>query len=144
MRKTVAFLSLVAILAACSQQPAIDCAYGGGKPVKGLDVVAVQTASDQGLTLRTVCFQNNTGKPVTIDAVETSSFTLEGTEIWSFQPSTTEDRKDWVLPVGKGFYQRNFLGMNGSDYGGGIPMASIWNKDAWPSAPRSCSTVGTT
>ena len=135
MRQIVSLVGLLAVLAACSrQQPATDCAYSGGKPVN-VDVAVINTATADGLTLRTVSFINNGDKPVTIDAIETSSFTLDGTEIWSFQPSTTADRKDWVLPVEKGFYQRNFLGMNGSDYGGGIPMASIWNKDA-------CVSVG--
>ena len=135
MRQIVSLVGLLAVLAACSrQQPATDCAYSGGKPVN-VDVAVINTATADGLTLRTVSFMNNGDKPVTIDAIETSSFTLDGTEIWSFQPSTTADRKDWVLPVEKGFYQRNFLGMNGSDYGGGIPMASIWKKDA-------CVSVG--
>jgi alpha-galactosidase len=49
---------------------------------------------------------------------------------WSFQGGTTNERKDWVLPVNKGFYQRNYLGMTSSDYGGGIPVTDIWRKDA--------------
>ena len=51
-------------------------------------------------------------------------------DFWSFQASSTEDRKSWVLPVDTGFYQRNFLGMNDPDYGGGIPVLDIWRKDA--------------
>ena len=50
-------------------------------------------------------------------------------DFWSFQGSSTSDRKDWILPVDKGFYQKNFLGMNSSDYGGGIPVIDIWRKD---------------
>ena len=49
---------------------------------------------------------------------------------WSFQGGTTNERKDWVLPVEKGFYQQNYLGMTSSDYGGGIPVTDIWRKDA--------------
>lgn len=134
MRRIPAFLSLLALMAACTQQPAADCAYSGGKPVKGLDVV-VATSTEVGLTLRSVCFVNASGRTVTVDAVETSPVSLEGTEVWSFQPSSTTYRKDWVLPVDKGFYQRNYLGMNDPDYGGGIPMVSIWTKDA-------CLSVG--
>ena len=134
MRKLLALTSLLAALAACSRQPAGDCAFIGGKPVKGLDVlVATSPAGD--LTLRSVCFVNSGSQAVRIDAVQTSPVSLEGKEIWSLQPSSTEARKDWVLPVGKGFYQRNFMGMNDSDYGGGIPMVSIWNKDA-------CASIG--
>ncbi len=53
----------------------------------------------------------------------------ENEEIWSFQPSSTNERKDWILPVTPGFYQKNYLGMNNSDYGGGIPMVNLWRKD---------------
>jgi len=49
---------------------------------------------------------------------------------WSFQGGTTNERKDWVLPIDKGFYQQNYLGMTSSDYGGGIPVTDIWRKDA--------------
>ena len=48
---------------------------------------------------------------------------------WSFQGGTTNERRDWVLPVSKGFYQENYLGMTSSDYGGGIPVTDIWRKD---------------
>lgn len=49
---------------------------------------------------------------------------------WSFQGQSTADRADWLIPVGDGFYQRNYMGMNNSDYGGGIPVVAIWRKDA--------------
>jgi alpha-galactosidase len=48
---------------------------------------------------------------------------------WSFQGSSTEARADWVLPLFPGFYQENYMGMNQSDYGGGIPVTDIWRKD---------------
>ena len=134
MRKILFPISILVVLAACSQQPANDCAYSGGKPVKGLEVVTA-TAPAGDLTLRSVCFVNNGKNTVSIDAIETSPISVEGTEVWSFQPSSSDERKDWVLQVEDGFYQRNYLGMNASDYGGGIPMVSIWNKDA-------CVSVG--
>ncbi|MBN2486028.1 MAG: alpha-galactosidase [Bacteroidales bacterium] len=49
---------------------------------------------------------------------------------WSFQGSSTVERKDWVRPVGRGYYDKNFMGMNQSDYGGGIPVTDIWRRDA--------------
>jgi len=51
-------------------------------------------------------------------------------DFWSFQGSSTIERKSWILPVKSGFYQKNYLGMNNSDYGGGIPVLDIWRKDA--------------
>jgi alpha-galactosidase len=51
-------------------------------------------------------------------------------DFWSFQGSSTGERKDWVLPVNYGFQQRNYLGMNDPDYGGGIPVIDLWRRDA--------------
>ena len=135
MRKIASIASLLAFVA-CATQPATDCAYFASKPVKGLEAVVTETSA-RGITLRSVCFVNKGSAPVSVDAIETSARILKGGEVWSFQPSSTGERKDWVLPVAKGFYQKNFMGMNDSDYGGGIPMVSIWSKDA-------CLSVGLT
>ncbi|MBO4633855.1 MAG: alpha-galactosidase [Bacteroidales bacterium] len=128
MRK-ILFALTALIAAACATELPQDRLVCGGKSVPDI-AVQVQTQQPEGfpgMTLRQVTFVNNGSGPVTVDAMETSRICLDGKEIWSLQPSSTADRKDWVLPVEKGFYQRNYLGMNGSDYGGGIPMVSIWN-----------------
>ena len=80
MRKILFPISILVVLAACSQQPANDCAYSGGKPVKGLEVVTA-TAPAGDLTLRSVCFVNNGKNTVSIDAIETSPISVEGTEV---------------------------------------------------------------
>jgi len=49
---------------------------------------------------------------------------------WSFQASSTHERSDWILPVDSAFFRKNYMGMNNTDYGGGIPVADIWRKDA--------------
>jgi alpha-galactosidase len=49
---------------------------------------------------------------------------------WSFQGSSTQARRDWILPVDSSFSQKNFMGMNNTDYGGGIPVVDLWRKDA--------------
>jgi len=51
-------------------------------------------------------------------------------KFWSFQGSTHTDRRDWIQKVNPGFYDKNFMGMNSSDYGGGIPIIDLWRKDA--------------
>ena len=51
-------------------------------------------------------------------------------KFWSFQGSSHEDRRDWIQKVNPGFTEKNFMGMNGSDYGGGIPVIDLWRKDA--------------
>ncbi|WP_375286648.1 glycoside hydrolase family 36 protein [Sphingomonas sp.] len=48
---------------------------------------------------------------------------------WSFSGASHPDRRDWVQPVKPGFDQRNFMGMNGSDYGGGTPVSVVWRRD---------------
>ncbi|PJA96192.1 MAG: alpha-galactosidase [Ignavibacteriales bacterium CG_4_9_14_3_um_filter_34_10] len=50
-------------------------------------------------------------------------------EFWSFQPQSTPDRADWIQPISENHYQKNFQGMNAPDYGGGIPVLDIWNKN---------------
>jgi alpha-galactosidase len=49
---------------------------------------------------------------------------------WSFQGSSTRARKDWMLPVDSSFSRKNYMGMNNTDYGGGIPVIDLWRKDA--------------
>ena len=51
------------------------------------------------------------------------------TSVWSFQPTSTQRRLDWAIEVKPGYYKKNYLGMNNSDYGGGIPMANMWRRD---------------
>lgn len=49
---------------------------------------------------------------------------------WSYAGASYPDRRDWVQPVEPGFEQPNFMGMNGSDYGGGTPVAVVWHPRA--------------
>ena len=60
-----------------------------------------------------------------------------GGEYWSFSGASYEDRRDWVQPVRPGFDQRNFMGMNASDYGGGTPVVDVWRRD-YGLAQRAC------
>ena len=131
MKNILIVTSAVILVAACAGPAAQDFVLYKGKALKGVEVV-VDVASvpgHDGMTLRNIGFVNTTGKDVLVDAMETSAITIEGEDVWSLQPSSTAERKDWVLPVTKGFYQKNYLGMNDSDYGGGIPMVSLWTAD---------------
>lgn len=51
------------------------------------------------------------------------------TVIWSLQASSSNRRDDWIIPVKPGYSYKNFMGMNNSDYGGGIPVLDLWRKD---------------
>jgi alpha-galactosidase len=48
---------------------------------------------------------------------------------WSYSGASHEDRRDWVQAAAPGFTQRNFMGMNASDYGGGTPVVDVWRRD---------------
>lgn len=48
---------------------------------------------------------------------------------WTFQGSSSSERADWIKPITDGYYQKNYMGMNNSDYGGGIPVTDIWNPN---------------
>ncbi len=130
MNRFLAIAALLLLVAGCSPKPT-DCLISGGKVADSISTIVTSECQPgfAGLTIRTVAFVNESDKPVTVDAIETSRIRVSGKEIWSFQPTSTGDRLDWAMPVARGFYQRNFLGMNGSDYGGGIPMVSLWTPE---------------
>ena len=130
MRKIALSVIAVAFACACAQTP-VDRALCKGKTVKGLQTLIQfeEPAGFNGLTIRKVAFVNSTTRPLSIDAIETSRIELEGKEVWSFQPVSSGEREDWVLPVENGTSRRNYLGMNDEDYGGGIPMVCIWTPE---------------
>lgn len=134
MKKIFLFTAILASVA-CSGPAAKDCLLSGGKPVKNIEVVVVEQskmAELPGFTLREVSFVNTGTSAVTVDAMETSRTEVVGDEFWTFQPTSSPERKDWTFPVENDFYQKNYLGMNGDDYGGGIPMVTVWTrKENW-------------
>ena len=88
-----------------------------------------------GFALLRVSFRNDTAAPLSVVGWTVADHVLPGKPalqptFWSFAGASHEDRRDWVQPVKPGFSQRNFLGMNASDYGGGTPVADIWRRDA--------------
>lgn len=85
-----------------------------------------------GLALVDITYSNLGNAPLTIVEwhVATHNLHAKGEGAWSFAGASYPNRRDWVQPVLPGFQQRNYMGMNGSDYGGGTPMAVIWRRDA--------------
>ena len=84
-----------------------------------------------GAALMTVRYRNIGKQPVTIAAWWSAAHTLRAHPrgAWTFSGSSHPDRRDWVQPVKPGFQQRNYMGMNGSDYGGGTPVSVVWRPD---------------
>ena len=141
MKKTLIFLGIAALMIACAPKPETEkliCAEAemnvfpycqdGLKVTKHQSITPVEGV--EGLEVIETFFVNE-GKPVTVKAYELcrTEMAAQDTVVWSLQPSSTALRKDWVLPVTEGFYQRNYLGMNNTDYGGGIPVVDLWQRD---------------
>lgn len=80
-----------------------------------------------------VSYINQGSNPVKISRWVNHAYTLASAgdkpSFWSFQGSSDPSRHDWILPIDTAFYRENYMGMNASDYGGGIPMVDIWRKD---------------
>jgi alpha-galactosidase len=87
----------------------------------------------EGWAFYTVEFVNTGNKDIVVKKWVNHSYKFDSRkdvpDFWSFQASSTGARKSWILPVDTGFYQKNYMGMNDPDYGGGIPVLDLWRKD---------------
>ena len=129
MDKNIIFALLALAAVSCSVPE--DRLLSGGRTLAGVRT-EVQVERPDGFAdveLRTVLFINDSSAPLTVDAMETSAVEICGPQVWSFQPTSSGDRLDWAFPVERGSKRRNYLGMNGSDYGGGIPLVCLWTPD---------------
>jgi alpha-galactosidase len=94
-------------------------------------IVAVTTYDDfPNAAIFEVVYKNAGASPIEISKWTNNHYELTGASFWSFEPGTYERRPAWTVPLKVGFHQKNFLGMNGSDYGGGTPFADIWTRNA--------------
>ena len=88
-----------------------------------------------GLALLRVTYRNNGETAMPVEAWSNNGYTLLPAKrapnrgFWTFSGSSHADRRDWVQPLKDGFEQRNFMGMNSSDYGGGTPVADVWQPE---------------
>jgi alpha-galactosidase len=84
-----------------------------------------------GLALLDVQYQNVGTAPLAVAGWQAATHDLlpHPDGAWSFSGASYPDRRDWVQRVLPGFGQRNFMGMNASDYGGGTPVAVVWRRD---------------
>ena len=78
-------------------------------------------------------YKNVGGKVASVTSWVNNNYRIkrinEEKPIWSLQTSSSIRRDDWVLPVNPGFFQKNYMGMNNSDYGGGMPIVNLWRED---------------
>ena len=87
-----------------------------------------------GFALMSVAYRNPGAGPIGIDGWVNGAHILKPTrpgafDYWSFSGASYIDRRDWVQPLHQGFEQRNFVGMNAPDYGGGTPVVDVWRRD---------------
>ncbi|UXH77580.1 alpha-galactosidase [Roseateles amylovorans] len=107
-----------------------------GRSADGLEKSVTVTLLDEhpGVALLEVAFANRSDR-----AVELQGWTVGAHRLlpaprhaggwWTYSGATHQDRRDWMQPVQRGFEQRNFMGMNASDYGGGTPLVDVWRRD---------------
>ena len=109
-----------------------------GMATDGIEKTLLLTFPDRhrGAALLRVRYRNAGRGPVHLAGWSAAAHALppaggHGTpEFWSFSGASYENRRDWVQPVTSGFRQRNYMGMNASDYGGGTPVVDVWRRDA--------------
>ncbi|RJX71168.1 alpha-galactosidase [Tsuneonella suprasediminis] len=123
----------------CTQQPVSD-RHGKGtahilRGVKGDRVERLTTITlydaYPGMALIDVTYRNIGSKRLDVAGWYAATHNLRAHKdgAWSFSGASHPDRRDWVQPVVAGFAQPNFMGMNASDYGGGIPVSAVWRRD---------------
>ncbi len=80
-----------------------------------------------------VRYFNRGDKSITINGWISNDYVIPQKDtaevFWSYQGATYEERPDWVLPVRNGYSRKNYLGMNATDYGGGIPIVDVWKRN---------------
>jgi alpha-galactosidase len=104
----------------------------------GLRKQVVITVSDRfpQMALFEVSYTNTGNGDLKVDGWTNHRYAIDAQQgagepaFWSYQSGSYENRPDWVLPLKTGFRQENYLGMNGTDYGGGTPVADVWRRDA--------------
>ncbi|WP_338763221.1 alpha-galactosidase [Massilia sp. METH4] len=108
-----------------------------GGSSEGLEKRMTVTLLDEhpGVALLEVSYVNTGGTPLSVDAWVNGAHRLAAAPrhaggYWTYSGASHADRRDWVQPVKRGFEQRNFMGMNASDYGGGTPVVDVWRRDA--------------
>ena len=78
---------------------------------------------------------NRTDQPRTVVSWEALRMEFQGQEtgpgghqLWAYCGASHPERPDWIRPVVPGFSESGWLGMNDTDYGGGNPLAAVWNS----------------
>ncbi len=99
-------------------------------------------ASHPGMALFETRYVNTGDKEATLLGWKNHELRMvSDSPVWSFQPSSSNRREDWILEVAPGYYQKNYLGMNNCDYGGGMPLVNMWRRDGGIAAGLTETTL---
>ena len=106
-----------------------------GSSAEGIEKTVLVSLYERhpGFAVMKVSYRNNGQGALPVAAWVSGEHTLKArgpVDFWSFSGASFADRRDWVQPVQSGFDQRNFMGMNASDYGGGTPVTDVWHRSA--------------
>ncbi|MEO9477714.1 MAG: glycoside hydrolase family 36 protein [Cyclobacteriaceae bacterium] len=81
-----------------------------------------------------VSYSNKSEKDIEVTAWVNNAYQIlsqnDTPPFWAFQGSSSGERADWIKPIEGEYYKQNYMGMNSSDYGGGIPVTDVWRTDA--------------
>ncbi len=109
-----------------------------GRSAKGVEksVVVSLLAAYPGFALIDVRYRHTGEHPLAIQGWANAAHrlgpapaTAHAGSYWTYSGASHADRRDWMQPVARGFDQRNFMGMNASDYGGGTPVVDVWRRE---------------
>ena len=107
--------------------------YFSGKIQIEKEVNYLITDSLPDFLLVKVRYINKGSIPLEIERWVNQAYTLPAQNdepaFWTFQGSSDPSRHDWIMPLDTFFYRENYMGMNASDYGGGVPMVDVWRRD---------------
>jgi alpha-galactosidase len=106
----------------------------GGLASAGIEKIVQLTYYDRhpGFAIMRTEFVNRGAVPLAVTGWRAAAHALLPVAggAWSYSGASYANRRDWIQPVKPGFDQRNFMGMNASDYGGGTPVVDVWNRRA--------------
>ena len=108
-----------------------EAPFSGGKMLEKLTLTSYRRFPST--VVARAEFTNATGAPQPVSGWQMGRFVVPAGDpdpcFWTFQGQSTGERADWILPIGDAFFQQNYMGMNGDDYGGGTPVTCIWRRD---------------
>lgn len=106
-----------------------------GRAANGLEKTVAITTHERypGLAAIRVTYTNRSAAPLVLSRWVNSDHGLaangETPAFWAYQGASFSDRRDWIGPLAEGFSQKNYMGMNASDYGSGTPIVDVWRRD---------------